>query len=172
MKAADHVCDVVQARYPLAVRIADPSWASGVNVMRLASPAVDSPEIRNIVGAYTVTPAIPTHSWMIWSHTTSCTRRAMCRLSSPSPRSMWMYVWFDASVSNATDAMTSSYSAWARPSSSPRKRPKMYLASSLRPTLASHLGDSGKNQTMLMRKINGRIWNAIGKRQAREELPS
>jgi hypothetical protein len=38
MKAADHVCDVVQARYPLTVRIADPSWASGVNVMRLASP--------------------------------------------------------------------------------------------------------------------------------------
>lgn len=56
-------------------------------------------------------------------------------------------------------------------SSAPRRRSRMYLASSSRPTLTSHLGDSGKNQRIAKRKSSGRIWKAIGNLQTKGEKP-
>ena len=54
---------------------------------------------------------------------------------------------------------------------SPRSFPRMKRPSSSRPTLASHLGDSGKNQTIEKRNIRGMIWNAIGNLQRIWLLP-
>lgn len=124
-----------------------------------------------------VTPAIPTHSWKICSQITNWTRRPMCK-SEPFllvPSSMLMYeVGIASLISTSATAMISAISASARALSTasfPRSRPRIYRASSKRPCLTSHRGDSGKNQTEPRRTNSGRIWKATGNRHRTGDNP-
>lgn len=122
-----------------------------------------------------VTPAIPTHSWMICNQMTSCTRRPMCSFPLPLPVAMDRYEVGIASLFSICDtARISDISMSAFCASgpdSPRSLPRIYRASSSRPTLTSHRGDSGKNQTAPSSTKSGMIWKPMGKRHRMGDVP-
>ncbi len=123
----------------------------------------------------TVTPAIPTHSWIICNQITSCTLRPVCNSPEPRPVNIDQYeVLFPAFLSSWETLLISSNSASARSlswPSFPRSLPRINRASSSRPTLTSHLGDSGNHQTTAKRRRRGIIWKAIGNLQRMAEAP-
>jgi hypothetical protein len=122
-----------------------------------------------------VTPAMPTHSCMIWSQITSCTLRPVCKSPEPWPVNIAQYeVRFPACFSRLATLQMSWNSASARSLSSPsfpRSLPRMKRPSSSRPTLTNQRGDSGNHQTIMNSIRSGIIWNPIGNLQRNGEAP-